>query len=219
MLWQMSAPFQERKFVHRKLWKNSAKRLTHIGVQSQTSVPDPLLWNFDVHFAQKRTFPPDRGHHRAAVDLVAEVEAMTHLNRSNQGHSIIQEILPIFGPDTESQSRPKVDEQKRATFGAEERGISEDTGYLFRLAGHGVYGHARRVLSRHPYEGAAPHADMSETRKGNMRGANPVSRLRRIGKYAFAVHFGLILVAVVFDGHGGIRKLDSRDVNHISPDK
>src|ERR1700722_3597244 len=93
------------------------------------------------------------------------------------------------------------------------------SGHLFRLAGHGVYGHARRVVARQPDEGAAPHADMSETREGDMRGADPVSCLRRIGKYALAVHFGLVLVAVVFDGHGGIRKLDSRDVNYISPDE
>jgi hypothetical protein len=52
-----------------------------------------------------------------------------------------------------------------------------------------------------------------------MRGADPVSCLRRVGEYALAVHFGLILVAVVFDGHGGIRKLDGRDVDHISPNE
>ena len=80
----------------------------------------------------------------------------------------------------------------------------EDTGLLFRLARHGVYGHTRRVVARQPDEGAAPHADMSETREGNMRGADPVSCLRRIGEYALAVHFGLVLVAVVFDGHGGL---------------
>src|ERR1700684_884698 len=83
------------------------------------------------------------------------------------------------------------------------------SGHLFRLAGHGVYGHARRVVARQPDKGTAPHADR--------RGAEPGSSLRRIGEYALAVHLGLILVTVVFDGHGGIRKLDSRDVNHISP--
>jgi hypothetical protein len=36
-------------------------------------------------------------------------------------HSIIQENLPVFGPDTESQSRLKVDEQKRTIFGTQER--------------------------------------------------------------------------------------------------
>jgi hypothetical protein len=144
---------------------------------------------------------------------------MTHLNRSNQGHSIIQENLPVFGPDTESQSRLKVDQQKCAVFGTQEKERLEDTGNLFRLAGHGVYGHARRVIPGQPDKGTAPHADMSETREGNMRGADPVSSLRRIGEYALAVRFGLILVAVVFDGHGGIRKLDSRDVHYISPDE
>jgi hypothetical protein len=92
-------------------------------------------------------------------------------------------------------------------------------GHLFRLARHGVYGHTRRVVARQPDEGTAPLADMSETREGNMRGADPVSSLRRIGEYALAVHLGLILVTVVFDGHGEIRKLDSCDVNHISPDE
>ena len=35
--------------------------------------------------------------------------------------SIIQENLPVFGPDTESQSRLKVDEQKRAILGTQEK--------------------------------------------------------------------------------------------------
>jgi hypothetical protein len=60
---------------------------------------------------------------------------------------------------------------------------------------------------------------MCRTGEGNMRGADPVCYLGGIGEDAFAVRFCLILVAVVFDGHGGIRKLDGRDVNHISPNE
>jgi hypothetical protein len=91
-----------------------------------------------------------------------------------------------------------------------------DIWHLFRLTGHGVYGHARRVVPRYPNEGAAPHAYMSQTGEGNMRGADPLYRLRGIGEDALAVHFGLIVVAVVFDGHGGIRKPDGRDVIRIA---
>jgi hypothetical protein len=38
-------------------------------------------------------------------------------------HSIIQQNLPVFGLGTESQSRLKVDEQKRAIFGTQEKEI------------------------------------------------------------------------------------------------
>src|ERR1700722_20338088 len=114
MLWYMSSPFQARKFVHRKLWKNSAKRLTHIGVQSQTSVPDPLLWNFDVHFAQKRTFPPGprassgrcRPDRRGGSDDAPKPFEPRPQHYSGEP--------PVFGPDTESQSRLKVDQKKCA---------------------------------------------------------------------------------------------------------
>ena len=78
-----------------------------------------------VRFGQKRTFPPGPqassggcrpGHRVGSDDGNAE-----HLSRSNQGYSIIQENLPVFGPDTESQSRLKVDQQKCAVFGSRKK--------------------------------------------------------------------------------------------------
>src|ERR1700735_4194970 len=128
-------------------------------------------------------------------------------------------VQTILASPFKSKMRPEAENALLRRSSGRRRERLEDTGDLFRLTSHGVYGHARRVVSRHPYEGAPPHADMSETGEGNMCGADPVSCLRRIGEYALAVRFGLILVAVVFDGHGGIRKLDSRYVNHNPPDK
>lgn len=38
-------------------------------------------------------------------------------------HSIIQDNLAVFRPDTESRSSLKIDHQKRAIFGTQERAI------------------------------------------------------------------------------------------------
>jgi hypothetical protein len=86
---------------------------------------------------------------------------------------------------------------------------------LLRLASHGVYRHARRVVPRYPDEGVVPHPYVSEAGKGHMRRAYPVRSFGGIGEDTLAVQFGFIFVAIVFDGHCGIRKLDSRDVNYI----
>jgi hypothetical protein len=88
-------------------------------------------------------------------------------------------------------------------------------GRLFRLASDGVHGHARRVIPRYLDERVVPHAYVSEAGKGNMCRADPVGSFRGIGEDALAVQFGFGFVAIVFDGHCGIRKLDSRYVNYI----
>jgi hypothetical protein len=45
-------------------------------------------------------------------------------------HSIIQDNLAVFRPDTESRSRLKIDEQKRAIFGTQERDWKTQASYF-----------------------------------------------------------------------------------------
>jgi hypothetical protein len=62
----------------------------------------------------------DRRRHRAAVDLVAE-----HLGRSNQSTALFRRTCLSSDLTPKSQSRLKIDEQKRVIFGTQEREIVE----------------------------------------------------------------------------------------------
>jgi hypothetical protein len=102
--------------------ERAASRIHCYGI-STSALPQTAEVDADdckVRFGQKRTFPPgpqaSSGLGRRGGSDAGNAE---HLSRSKQGTAIFRRTC--LSSDTESQSRLKVDEQKRTISGTQER--------------------------------------------------------------------------------------------------
>jgi len=62
-------------------------------------------------------------------------------------------------------------------------------------------------------------ADMPQAGKGNVGGGDPHSLLDGLGEDRLAYRLSLLWIGVVFDGNGGIGKMDSGDVDDVTPER
>jgi hypothetical protein len=77
----------------------------------------------------------------------------------------------------------------------------------------------RRVFGWDPNGLILSGADMPQAGKGNVGGGDPHSLLDGLGEDHLACRLSLLWIGVVFDGNGGIGKLDSGDVDDVTPDQ
>lgn len=63
------------------------------------------------------------------------------------------------------------------------------------------------------------YCHMPQAGKGDVGGGDPHALLGGLGEYRFARRLSLLWIGVVFNGNGGVGKLDSRDVDDDAPDQ
>jgi hypothetical protein len=77
----------------------------------------------------------------------------------------------------------------------------------------------RRVFGWDPNGLILSGADMPQAGKGNVGRGDPHSLLDGLGEDRLACRLSLLWTGVEFDGNGGIGKLDSGDVDDVTPDQ